>query len=99
MIGSENGRSADTYAVTSRDDRSGAPHATAQPAPSARIRSSRVGVHALLRAIGKVVKCGHAVRLRPDAHLARFLERLVVPVECLLAVQRDREMTPLKINP
>src|SRR4030095_3236844 len=100
MIGSENGRSADTYAVTSRDARSRPAHAPAHAAPSASIVTSRCRTaDRLLRAIGKVVELGHAVGLRPDADLPCILERLVVPVERLLAVERDREMAALEVNP
>src|SRR5262245_1612315 len=97
MIGSENGRSADTYAVISREARSRAPQPQAAIvvviAHAMRIRRGR-----LFRPIHEIVELRDAVRLRPDADFPRVLERVVVPVEGFLAVERDREMTRLELD-
>src|SRR4051812_13488930 len=101
MIGSENGRSADTYAVTSRDERSDPrqPPTNTAPATAAAHNASLGRQNRLLRAIGKVIELRHAVRFRPDADLPRVLERVIVPVQGLLAIERDGEMAALEINP
>src|SRR5580765_3895967 len=101
MIGSENGRSADTYAVTSRVERSAplqleARRATAMTAVQS-IRSG--GRRRSLRGIHEVIELRLAVGFCPHADLPRVLERLVVPIERLLAVERHREMTALKLDP
>src|SRR6185369_11123877 len=101
MIGSENGRSADTYAITSRVERSPPPQPDTRRAPAiTAARSSRSGGRSrLLRGIHKVIELRHAIGFRPHADPACVLERLVVPIECLLAVERHREMTALEIDP
>src|SRR4030095_5757112 len=52
----------------------------------------------LRAAISEIVKQRHAVRLRPDADLARILKRVVVPFERLSAVVRDAEVTAAEID-
>src|SRR5262245_1749218 len=97
MIGSANGRSADTYAVTSRDERSRAaqPHTVIVAAivHAIWIRRGR-----LFGPIHEIVELRDAVRLGPDIDFPRLLERLVVPLEGLLAVECDREMTRLELD-
>src|SRR5262245_23408594 len=96
MIGSENGRSADTYAVTSRDERS-RPQAhaaiVAAIAHAIRIRRGR-----LFGPIHEIVELRDAVRLRPDADFPRVLERFVVPLEGFLTIEYDREMICLELD-
>src|SRR5580765_8150624 len=101
MIGSENGRSADTYAITSRLERSAPPQPDTKRAPAiTAAQSIRSGRRTrLLRAIHKVIKLRYAIGLRPHTNLPRVLERLVVPFECLLPVERHREVTALEIDP
>src|SRR5512138_1592102 len=97
MIGSENGRSADTYAVTSRAERSRAPQPhTAIVVTIAHVIPIRRG--RLFRPIREIVELRDAVRFRPDANLPRVPERLVVPVEGFLPVECDREMTCLELD-
>src|SRR5262249_25517131 len=60
----------------------------------------RVGIRRgrLFRPIREIVELRDAVRLRPDADFPRILERRVVPLEGLLAVECDREMTCLELD-
>src|SRR4029450_8464704 len=97
MIAAENGRSADTYAVTSRAPPVPA-HAVAPPTIASAAAPAQTIAARLLRSIHKIIERRDAVRLRPDAHLSRILERVVVPVERFLAVERHREMGALKIH-
>ena len=52
----------------------------------------------LFRAIAEIIKRGDTVGFGPDADLPGILERLVVPVQGLLAVADYREMTPLELD-
>ena len=99
MIGSENGRSADTYAVTSRDDDIGPPQPASNIAPTAAAHNdSAVTASRLFRPICKVVELRHAVCLGPDAHFSGILERLVVPIEGFLAVEHHDEVAALELD-
>src|SRR6266478_9380505 len=59
-------------------------------------RSHRVSIS--FPGVGEIVKQGDAVGLGPHANLAGVLERLVIPFERGFAIERDFEMTALKIN-
>src|SRR5262245_22188073 len=99
MIGSENGRSAETYAVTCRAERSAPPQPPARAAVTPKAQSAAtVPLGRLFRAIREIVERRDAVRLRPETHLASLLEGLIVPLDCLLTVEGDREVTALKIH-
>src|SRR6266852_9242705 len=47
----------------------------------------------------KIVEIDGAVRLRPEAHLARLRERLVIHIEDLVAVEVNREKRTLERDP
>src|SRR4051812_13557712 len=99
MMGSENGRSADTYAVTSCGDDDGPPQLPSNSAPTAAAHNGPAGSESrLFRAIGEVVELRHAVRLGPDAHLSGVRERLVVPVESFLAIEHHDEVAALELD-
>src|SRR5262245_61681590 len=90
------------YAVTSRDAGPVPRQPSANAAVAAIAATQAISVAAaerLLRPIRKVIELRHAVRFRPDADFPRILERLVVPLERLLSVERHREMIALEVHP
>src|SRR5262245_8201 len=106
ITGSEKGRSAETYAVTSRGALlpvcSPPRHAPVLTNATQQQRTVHVRIvrnSSLLRAVREIIKDRHAVSLRPDADLAGILEGLIVPVERLLTVEAHGEVTPLELDP
>src|SRR4029450_5076398 len=92
MIGSENGRSADTYAETSRREESPRPQLATTTATSVTAHRVPCKWNRLLRAIREIVEHGHAVGPRPH------LDRSPLPLHRPLAGAGDREGAGLKID-